>query len=836
MRRVIIKGVLAYKLRLALTALAIVLGVTFISGTFVLTDTLNSAFSELFGNVYQNMDFQVRGAAQFGKGADAVRNPMSASVLAAVRQVPGVRAAYGQVEGYAQFVSRDGKAIVTGGEPTVGTAFGPSEKVTGLHLIAGRAPRTATDVVMDNGTARKYGFAVGQRVQILFGGPPKRFTITGIAQFGTANNLAGETLAAFTLPTAQRVLGEIGQLNTIDVVAAPGASKGAVQRAIAAKLPRGVEVVTGQAVASEKTEAVGKALSFFSTALLVFALISLFVGAFTIFNTFSIIVGQRTRELALLRLVGASRRQLFRSVLGEAAIVGAVSSLIGVGLGMLAALGLEALLGGLGITLPGRSLVFEPRTAAVALAVGVGVTVISAIGPARRAVRVPPVAAITDRPLASEALSPRRLAWGIAGAVAGAAMLGTGLARPDIRIVALGVVWLFVNAAVLAPAVARPLSSAIGRPIARILGVAGRLGRQNSMRSPKRTAQTAAALMVGLAVVCAMSVFGASLSRSATSSVQGAISADMIITAGNAGLSAVVPAQASAVPGVTSSSTLYQGQFAVGGTLQSLSGVTTPRLARTVILNMTAGSSAALARGSMLIDSATATAKHLSVGDVIRVKFAKTGLSDVHIGGIYKPNTLIGSYLASAGFYLEHFAAGQRPAAVLLRIAGSATQHVINRTMARYPGVQVQTRAQYEQTQAASVNQVLGLVYVLLALAIIIALIGVVNTLMLSVFERTREIGLLRAVGMQRRQARTMVASESVILAVFGGILGIVIGVGLGLALVMSLRHDGITSTVVPAANLLAFMVLSALLGLLAAVWPARRAARLDLLAAIATR
>ena len=413
---------------------------------------------------------------------------------------------------------------------------------------------------MDAGTAQKYGFGVGQTVRILSAaGPPRTFTITGIAEFGTANNLAGATLAAFTLPTAQALAQETGKLDAINVVAAPGADKAAVQRAIARALPPGAEVVTGQTVADENTSSVNQALSFFSTALLVFAFISLFVGAFTIYNTFSIIVGQRTRELALLRIVGASRRQVFGSVLTEAAITGLVSSVIGLGLGVLAALGLQALLRGFGVTLPPGSLVFEPRTVLVGLAVGVGVTVVSAIGPARGAVRIPPVAALDDRQSRASAPLRRRLIWGTIVALAGAVLLGLGLAKPAIQLVGIGAAALFIGVATLSPAIARPLSSVIGRPLPRLLGVAGKLGRENSMRSPRRTAQTAAALMVGLALVSAMAVFGASLSKSATSSADQAISADLIVTATGSGeLSNSTPAMVSAVPGVIATSAVLR--------------------------------------------------------------------------------------------------------------------------------------------------------------------------------------------------------------------------------------------------------------------------------------
>ena len=390
--------------------------------------------------------------------------------------------------------------------------------------------------------------------------------------------------------------------------------------------------------------------------------------------------------------------------------------------------------------------------------------------------------------------------------------------------------------ATLSPALARPLASVIGRPLPRLLGVAGKLGRENSMRSPRRTAQTAAALMVGLALVSAMAVFGASLSKSATASADQAISADMIVTATGSGqLSNSVAGTASAVPGVTATTAFYSGPFELQNSVTRLIALSTSNLADTVILRMAAGTPAALAQGQLLIDSTTATAKHLTVGDQVPAKFALTGRTTLRIGGIYQANSLIGSYLVGAAFFQAHYPP-QPPAGLLLRTGGSAaTDSAVTRALAAYPNLQVQTRAQFEQQQVSQVNQLLGLVYALLGLAVIIALIGIVNTLMLSVFERTREIGLLRAVGMRRRQVRAMVRSEAVILAIFGAIVGIVIGTALGLALVASLRQQGITETVVPVSNLVIFLLLAAVLGLIAATWPARRAARLDILAAIAT-
>jgi putative ABC transport system permease protein len=842
MRKVVIRGLLAHKLRSALTALAIVLGVTFITGTFVLTETLHNTFTTLFGHVYQNVSFEIRGKAELTNQAagSAERKPVPQSLVAAVRRLPGVAYVEGSVGGYAQFVAPDGKAISTGGAPTLGYSFDPNTQLSSLHLAEGAPPTTPHDVVMDEGTAKKYHFAVGERVRVLLAGPPQTFTLTGIVTFGTADNLAGATLAAFYLPTAQVLFDEPGRYDDINVLAKPGTNNAVLQRLIAKVLPPGVEVVTGQTVANEQTSAINNDLSFFSTALLVFAFISLFVGAFTIFNTFSITVGQRTRELALLRIVGASRRQLSRSVLAEAILVGLGASLIGLGLGVLAALGLEALLKAFGITLPSGALVFEARTVVVALVVGVGVTVVSAISPARRAVRIPPVAALIDHQTDTGESLRRRVTAGSIIAVVGVAVLFVGLTAPAIALVGLGALAVFIGAGMLAPVVARPMSSALGRPLARLLGISGKLGRENSMRSPRRTAQTSSALMVGLALVATIAVFGASLSRSSTSSIDNAISADYIITSsssGAGGFSNSVASVLARMPGVVAVSTVYSDQFDFRGSLSGLTAVSPVDLPETVILDLTAGQGApALGAGQLLIDNTTANAKHLSVGSVVRVRFPQTGASTMRVGGIFKANALLGSFVVSDRFFRSHFN-NPLPVAVLVRTAGrtSAVGEALTNRLMAYPDLKIQSRAAFVKAQEAQVNQLLGLVYALLALAVIIALIGIVNTLLLSVFERTHEIGLLRAVGMKRRQVKAMIRSESVIIALFGAIVGVIIGTGLGMALVVSLRKEGITDMVVPFSSLAVFLVLSALLGLGAAGWPARRAAKLDILAAIAS-
>jgi putative ABC transport system permease protein len=842
--RATIKGILAHKLRLALTALSVVLGVAFVAGTYVLTDTINATFDRVFDEVSAGVDLTVRARSGYGEGegtgVDQDRATVPADVLAAARRVRGVKAVEGTVEGYAQLVDAKGKAVGTSGAPNLGFNWGTVEELSPLELRRGRPPRADGEIVIDVVTADKHDFDLGQRVTVLTRSGSNTFTIVGTTGFGEADNLGGASLAIFDTPTAQRLFGKEGAFDTIDVVADEAVPAAELPQRLASALPGDVEVVPGDQVAQESADSIKSGLSFFGTTLLTFAGISLFVGAFIIFNTFSILVAQRTRELALLRALGASRRQVMTSVLVESLVVGVVSSAVGLGLGVLVALGLQGLLRAFGIDLPTSKTQFLPRTVVASFVVGVGVTVLAALGPARRASKVPPMAALREGFVPASGSLRRRTLAGMVVAGLGVAALAAALFGDidnGLAVLGLGAALTFVGVAMVSPLVARPLAGAIGAPLARV-GVSGKLGRQNAMRNPRRTSATAAALMIGLGLVGCVTVLAASFKQSVTEVFDRALAADLAISTEQffPSISPSLSAQLARLPEVAAVTGLQQGQWRLRESNKPLAAADPASLQQVLNVDMRQGDYGALARGELLVVEQVADEEGWNVGDVVPMTFARTGTKDVRIGGVYARNELLGSYLVSTAVYEENFSE-RLDFVVLVKAAAGTTpaalRAAVERVTADYPNVTVRDQAETKEQQRQQVNQILGLVSALLGLAIVIAFFGIVNTLALSVFERTRELGLLRAVGMARRQVRSMVRTESVITAVLGSLLGLAVGVLFGTLIVKDLSSQGIDTLVVPGGQLLAYVLVAALAGVLAAVGPARRAARLDVLAAV---
>ena len=849
MWRATFKSLLAKKLRLVLTALSVVLGVGFVAGTYVLTDTMNAAFEELFARSSAASDVVVRSTTAFepeaagpGGGGGEERTPLPDSLLDEIESVTGVAVAVGDVQGIAQMVDPATDEPIGGvGPPTIGTNWNDLAGDV-LEIRDGTPPTGPSDVVVDAATARSAALSVGDEIQILFEGDPGRFTIVGIAGFGDADNLGGATLAIFETATAQEVLGKQGVFDAISVVGDEGVAATKLKASVDAVLPDGVEAVTSTSVADEATQNLQEDLGFFRTALLVFAAVALFVGSFIIFNTFSIIVAQRTRELALLRALGASRRQVIVSVVVEALVVGLVASGLGIVAGIGIAVGLQGLLGAFNIDLPSTSLQLLPRTIIASLFVGVVVTVAASILPARRAGSVAPVQALREAGdgVSSRELAGRRLIIALAVTAIGVGALLYGLFGAEsngVYSVGAGAAITFIGVAMLSPLAARPIVGALGVPIRR-LSIQGRLGRENAMRSPRRTASTAAALMIGLGLVSMVAILASSLKSSFDAALTDTLKADYTLTTSSfTAFSPEAAARVAALSEVEAVSAFRQNGFRVNGSTSFLTAVDPTTVERVAALDLSEGSIEGLTEGgTLLVYRDVAAENGWGLGDEVPAQFASTGDSPLTIVGIYDENRLAGDYVISLDTY-EGLYVEELDSFVLVKGAqgvGLADVEVaIRGAVEEFPNVQVQNQAAFRAQQAGFIDQILGLITALLLMSILIAGVGIINTLGLSIYERTRELGLLRAVGMSRRQVSRMVRWESILIAVFGAVLGLAIGIVFGWALQQALKSEGVSEFTLPVGQLVAYLVVAAVIGVIAAIWPARRAARLNVLQAI---
>jgi putative ABC transport system permease protein len=839
--RAAIRSLLARKVRLVLTGLAVVLGVGFMAGTFVLTDTMTHAFNDLIETQTSSIDVLARSSNAFTAQTSSLeeRESMPESVLQDVAGVPGVAEAVGDVLGYAQIVDpTTDKVIGTFGPPTAASGW---NDLNGFTLKpGGSSPQGPDQVVIDAATAEAHDIQVGDQVRILFEGPPGEFEVVGLAGYGEEDSLFGATWALFDLPTAQAVLGKEGQLDSVSVVAEDGVSGIELQRRIAEVLPDGTEAVTAATVTSEAQDQISTGLGFLRTAFLVFAFVALFVGAFIIFNTFAIIVAQRTRELALFRALGASGRQVMTSVMIEAVVIGLVSSALGVLLGIGIAILLKGALNATGFDIPASGTVILARTFIVSIIVGTVVTVIAALVPARRAARVAPIEALReaqDRPGRSLRF---RIVSGAVVLALGVIPLAYGLfGSPSngLQLVGLGVALTFVGVAMLTPLIARPVAAGIGLPI-RHTGVPGKLGGENSMRNPRRTAATASALMIGLGLVVFVAVFGASAKASTTAILERTLKADFILTSPTfSGFSTSAAEDLRGVPGVETVSQVRQGEVKIEGGTAFITGLdpgTFPVVSEAGIVQ---GGLEDLANpNSIAVFDDTANENGWRVGDTIPVEFPATGNVNLTVVALYSENGLIGDYAVSLQTY-DVNVAQQLDVFVLIKAEDgadiSAVRSDLDEALAPYPNIEVQDQAEFRDKYATFLNQVLNLVTALLLFAVIIALFGVMNTLYLSIYERTRELGLLRAVGLTRRQTRSMVRWEAVIVSVMGALFGVVIGIAFGWALQQALEPEGFSELGIPGGQLVIYVVFAAVLGVVFAIFPARRAARLNVLEAI---
>lgn len=844
MFRASLKSVLARRRRLALTLAAVVLGVTFVTGTLVLTDTSNRMFDEQFAERPGGADLTVRAAATFdqGMGVEVERDPLPPAMLAAIRGVSGVGSAEPSVHGQALLVA-GGDPIVPAG-PSVGASWQPPP-LGAFDLRAGREPRRDGEVVIDAATAARAGVGVGDAIGVQTDGPVADFTVVGVAGFGDRDAPPDTTVALFDLATAQERLGLGDAYSQVGVVAADDAEVEDLRARLSAALGEGVEVANRQDLAAASAAAAKEQVAMLRMLLLVIAVTALVVGAFLIANTFAMLVAQRTREIATLRAVGATGRQVLLSVLTEAAVVGLAASTAGAGLGVVAAQGLRRLAAVFGADLPAGGLVVTPRTLAVALGIGVAVTVLAALGSARRAARVAPVEAMRGAGEPARGVRRGRL---VAGGVAGAAALAVvaGVATGALRglpAVAAVAVFVVVALGLLGPAAAARAAHVVGAPLAR-LGVAGRLARDAAMRAPRRTAATVTALAVGLAVVTFMTVLAASMRAAVTAAHDEAITSEFLVESMRGemlgGLSPHVAHHVGDLPEVAVASRLQFGHWRSGSSVEALSAVDPATIDEVADLDMVEGRLADLDAGGIVVSQPVADARGLEIGDELEMTFARTGTQRLPVVGVLDAAdqwAVRTGYVIGLDTYARHFTEDV-DAAVFVKLAEGAdagrAETAIGEALEVFPTAALRDHEEAKAARTRTIDQIFGLVAVLLLLAVGIALLGITNTLALSVVERTRELGLLRAVGMTRRQVRRLVRAEALLVAVLGAVVGTAVGLGLAAVAVRALSGQAAMALTVPAGQLAASLAVAGAAGLLAGLLPARRAARLDVLAAIA--
>jgi len=903
MWKVTLKGLWAKKLRLVLTSMSVVIGVAFVAGSFVLTDTISNIFDGLFKSAYANVDVAVRSSHKIELpsqgGPNAVeRDPVPASLVAQLSRDVADVVVEGRYANRQAQIFKHNKGLQNGQAPTLGNVWGPDPKLNSVYrLESGRRPANGSQVAIDSGTASDNRIRVGDKVDIAFKDGGKRaFTVSGIFRFGDAGNLAGATISAFDPETARAVLSpKQDEFDQIVVRSTTGAPVSQTLAAVRAQLPPGTQALTGAALAKESATTLQKNLSFFNTFLLVFAGISVGVGIFIIYNTFSIILQQRSRELALLRAIGASGRQVKRSVAVEALVIGVISSVIGIVVGVGLAIALRAGLRATGFKIPSGPTQLLGRTIAVSFLVGTVVTYLSAVFPARRAASIPPVAAMREQEF-HLATGRRRYVIGAIVTLIGILLLVQGLTggeAPQIGLAAVLIV--FIGVPSLSPLLARPFAKVVGAGPAKYDGITGDLARENAMRNPRRTTATASALMIGLALVSLVTIASSSIKSTFDSVLNETVSSDFFAQPNVKGLDVGFP------PEVVTKlrqhpSTAEAVAFRAAGwydksQLKIVYGTDGRFLSDNFNLRMVQGSADNLAKGGILIYKDVASEHGYRVGDTLPMRFggATSPVVDVPIVGIYGENRGLGSnYILSLlefekqfpeKLQIDRFAAIRVPKGQSVKDAQAFVKHIAGQY-----GLKIQNQTQFKRDVSNQLNQFVNLIFVLLAFSVLIATIGVINTLTLSVVERTRELGLLRAIGMSMPQTRRMIRWEALIIAVFGGVLGIVVGIVFGRALVIALADQGlhfalpissVWSIVVvfaiaiafaglnfwkaivaaigllvlagiggaiglgavsfPGAALIVLAGMAAIAGLVAAAWPSWRASRLDVLDAVST-
>jgi len=843
-----LKGLLGRKLTTALTCIAIVLGVAMVTATYILTDSLKGAFDGIFTEIYSGTDATITGKSAFtlSNENNTTAPPFDESLLDKVRGLPDVADAVGGVGGEAHLIGRNGKVIVFGGAPNLGFSVDPARPAFNtLTLINGSWP-FANEVVIDQSTAKKKDLKVGQTIGVQANGPVQQMRISGLVKFGGAASLGGATLAGFDLETGQQLFQKPGKLDQIRAKAKPGVKPQQLASEIQQILPPTTQVRTSDAQAREDAKDTESFLNFLQDFLLAFGGIALFVGSFVIANSLSITIAQRTRELATLRTLGASRRQVLRSIILESLVIGVLSSIVGILVGLALGTGLFKLFDAVGFTLPNNGLVLHTRTIVVAMLVGVLVTLVASLRPAFRSTRVPPIAAVREGATLPEGRFARfRLPAAIVLTLLGFAALAYGLFGKDLGTtkillyMGLGTLLVFFGTALLSSRFARPFAHVLGWPATKIGGAAGALARDNAQRNPQRTASTASALMIGLALVTVVAVIAAGITKSFKGAVNDLWTSGYAVTAVNnfSPIPIAAGEAAGKTPGVEAIANVRAGDAAVFGHVIQATAVN-PESEGIFNLEWTNGSEQVLANlgaHGAFIDDGYAKKHNLKVGSPLTLTSPNGARLPLEVHGIFDPPTggsPFGPVTISTSAWDKIYDQPQNIYSFVQMKGGEtdANKTALEQQLSTFPNAKVQTKQEFIDNQIGPLNAILNVLYVLLALSVVVSLFGIVNTLVLTVFERTRELGMLRAVGMTRRQVRRMIRHESVITALIGGALGIALGLVLGALL--AARVEFIVFTL-PVTQLIVFAVATIVVGIVAAIFPARRASRLNILQAL---
>jgi putative ABC transport system permease protein len=844
---VALRNLLARKARTLLTSLAVVLGVMMVSGTYVLTDTIDQSFSNIFEQSNAGIDAVVS-AKETVETDDQQESPFAADILDQVLKVEGVEAADGGVfDAQVSILDKEGEPIGGNGAPSFGASV-VADRFDALSYPEGRKPAADDEVVIDKQTAGRAGYEVGDRIRVAGKEDATEYELVGIATLGDVDSFGGASIALLTLDEVRRVTRKQGKFDQISVAAAPGVTSEELTRRLDKALPASVEAETGAENTQSQKDDVGEFISILKTAMLIFSGVSLFVAAFLIFNTFSITVAQRTREFSMLRTIGASRRQLVRTVVVEAAAIGLLASVLGLLAGIGFAPAINALFQALEIDLPNEGSVVATRTIVLAFAIGIGLTVLASLIPALRITRVPPVAGLREGAVLETPKSHRlrtAVAIGLTAIGVASMLLGVfGALGPGELWIGVGAAAVFLGVALLSPRLVGPMASLVGRPLERFRGVSGRLARENAVRNPGRTASTAAALMIGLALVSFVAIFASGLSSSITAAFDKTVKADLILTNtdGFSDISAGVTGAVADVDGVeVASPTRFAQANTAGDEGGYLTLVDTDTVGSVMTLDWKEGDDAVLTglgRADAVIDEKWGREKGLEVGEQFKAETSSGQTLTYTVSGTFVDRAdFNGDYVASdvtAAAYGEPNSLQQ----VLLSLDDGADTGAVRKDIDalvsdRYPTVESKDKDEFGEFISGQVNQLLGVVYALLALAVIVSLFGIVNTLALSIHERTRELGLIRAVGMSRRQVRRIIRYEAVITALIGAVLGSVLGVLFAVIMSRPLADEGFALSI-PVGTLIFLLILAIVAGVIAAIGPARRASRLDVLDALA--